>query len=385
MTRRTFLRSCGSLAATALGAAVLAACGGSTAGAPAGSSPVGPSTPGSAAASASAAVKPSTASAGASGGGKKVRYGGLNSLNDAGVLVAMDQGYFAEQGIDVEVVTFRTAVDMVPQLSNGQLETGGGAQSAGLWNAVNRGVPVKIAADLGHADAAAPGWSVTSFMVRTALMDSGKVKSAADLKGLTVVVPPKGNQGELLLTSVLKTGNLTTKDIKGVQLPITETAAALINGKVDASLMIEPFTTNVLKQGAGKILVRDYDVLPGNQAAVLLFGPDFAKSELATPFMIAYLKAVRLYNDAFGKKLPEARTKVIKALSSHTALKDPALYDKIQVARLDPSGQPNVKSLQDQQDFFIAAGEQQKQVDLSTVVDMKFAKAAVAKLGPYSA
>ncbi len=316
--------------------------------------------------------------------GKKVRYGGLRSLNDSGVLIALDQGFFAEQGIDLELVNFSTAVDMVAPLSNGQLETGGGAPSAGLWNAVGRGIPVKVVADLGHADATPPGFAITSFVVRKPLMDSGKVKTPADLKGLNVVVPPAGNQFELTLSRILKSGGLSAKDINPVQLPITETAPALINGKVDAAATIEPFTTTVLSQGAGVTLLHDYDVSPNNQAGVLFFGPDFAKSDQTIPFMTAYLEAVRLYNDAFAKKLPEARAKVIKSLVAQTSLKDPGLYEKMSVGKFDPNGQLNMQSLQDQQEYFVSAAEQQKLVDLNTVVDVQYAKAAAAKLGAYS-
>ncbi len=114
-----------------------------------------------------------------------------------------------------------------------------------------------------------------------------------------------------------------------------------------------------------------------------MFGPEFAKSDLALPYMTAFLKGARLYNDAFVKNVASARAAVVKALIAHTALKDPALYDKMVVPRIDPNGPPNVKSLQDQQDYFVANGEQQKAADVASVVDLGLARAAAEKLGPY--
>ncbi len=338
----------------------------------------------------SAAAKPAAASlasqaAVAKVGLKKLRYGSIHSVGaDSAVFVALDQGYFAEQGIDLEIVDFATAVDMIPALGTGQLETAAGITSAALWNAVSRGVAVKVVAGTSQSDPGPPPATVTAFVVRKSLVDSGKVKSMADIKGLNVVAPPPGNGVELLWSLIFKSAGLTRSDFTNVQLPITEVGAALINGKVDVAAMTEPSTTLVTNQGAGVALLHDYDVYPNAQGGVLFYNPDFAKSDLAVPYMTAFLKGARLYTDAFGKKLPEARTKTIQALVAHTALKDASLFEKMVVPRIDPNGPPNVKSLQDQQDYFVSAGEQPKPVDINTVVDLQYAKAAAAKLGPYS-
>lgn len=357
--------------ATLLLALLLAACGGTAA--PVASAP------------ATTSAKPSTvASAAASTNHKAVKYGSIHSIGaDSAVFIALDQGYFAEQGIDLDVVDFATAVNMIPPLGTNQLDTGAGITSAALWNAVNRGVSLKVVAGTSQSDPGPPPATVTAFVGRKALVDSGRLKSMADMKGLNVVAPPAGNGVELLWSLIFKSANLTRADVNSIQLPITEVGSALINGKVDVAATTEPATTIVASQGAGVALLHDYDVYPRAQAGVLMFSPEFAKSDLALPYMTAFLKGARLYNDTFVKKLPDARAKAIKALIAHTALKDASLYEKMVVPRVDPNGPPNVKSLQDQQDYFVANGEQQKPVDINTVVDLSLAKTAAAKLGAY--
>lgn len=334
-----------------------------------------------------ASAKPGARSAGtqvAKPGLTKVRYGSIHSVGaDSAVFIALDQGYFAEQGIDLQIVDFDTAVNMIPPLGTGELETAAGITSAGLWNAVNRGVALKIVAGTSQSDPGPPPATVTAFVVRKALVDSGRVKSMADIKGLNVVAPPPGNGVELLWSLIFKSAGLTRSDFNNIQLPITEVGAALTNGKVDLAAMTEPSTTIVTSRGAGTVLLHDYDVYPRAQAGVLFYSPAFAKSDLAVPYMTAFLKGARLYDDAFVKKIPDARTRVINALIAHTALKTASLYDKMVVPRIDPDGPPNVKSLQDQQDYFVKVGEQPKPVDINTVVDLEYAKAAAAKLGPY--
>src|SRR5436305_1768758 len=80
----------------------------------------------------------------------KVSLGEVGSASDAGIYVALDKGYFAEQGIEVERTRFTTAADMVAPLGRGQLDVGGGAPSAGLLNAIARDIPLKIVADKGN-------------------------------------------------------------------------------------------------------------------------------------------------------------------------------------------------------------------------------------------
>src|SRR5215475_12080394 len=49
---------------------------------------------------------PATAPAAQPGPPRKVRYGELKLLGDAGIYVGIDEGYFAEHGIELELVTF---------------------------------------------------------------------------------------------------------------------------------------------------------------------------------------------------------------------------------------------------------------------------------------
>jgi NitT/TauT family transport system substrate-binding protein len=80
-----------------------------------------------------AAVAPTSAATQAPAARQKVRYGTLQIFGDAGIFIGMDEGFFTEQGIDVDLTTFDSAANMVAPLATNQLEAGGGAPSAGLY------------------------------------------------------------------------------------------------------------------------------------------------------------------------------------------------------------------------------------------------------------
>jgi NitT/TauT family transport system substrate-binding protein len=326
----------------------------------------------------------STAAPGATKGLQKVRYGDLRLLSDGGVYIGMQEGYYADQGIEVELVSFDSAANMVAPLGTGQIEAGGGALSAGLFNAVGRGVKLLIVADKGHSDPTPPGFASSNFMVRKALWDSGQVGSSADLKGRKYGYVARGISTELDLRAFLKEGGLTIKDLDLVQMGFPDMVAAFANGAIDAASPGEPFATNIETQGSGVVLKRDYEVNPHNQVSAVLFSETMGKSDLAARFMVAYLRSVRLYNDAFVKQNPETREKAISALISHTPVKERPLYDRMKMQGLHPDGQLNVRSIEEQQDYFLSEGLQEKRVDFEQIVDTRFIEQARKELGAYA-
>src|SRR5216683_3276765 len=54
----------------------------------------------------------------------KVRWGGQRTLTDAAAFVALDRGYFREEGIDLDYVNFGSASEIVPAVATNQLEVG---------------------------------------------------------------------------------------------------------------------------------------------------------------------------------------------------------------------------------------------------------------------
>ena len=374
VNRRAFLRTCLALAGTAGCAAVLQACGGAPVTAPPAS--------GAASKAASAAAAPAPSVGAGTAGLKKVRFGEVASgftynLSD-------DQGYFAEQGIELVRSRFASAVNMIAPLGSDQLDIGNGAIGAGLWNAVARGVNVKLVADAGHPDPTPPGFPQQTLLVKKALSDSGKVKSIADIKGLKVGMSVRGSSVEYAIVKMLQKGGLTMKDIDPIELPPPEFYVRMANGNIDAVFAIQPSITQILKQNIGVKLMNDYEAAPYNQSLGVLFSGPFAQSGLAVPFMIAYLKGVRKVLDGFVKGDAAAKKMAIDAVVKYGPVKDRTVFEnQTSFFVYDPDGKLNVQSLNDQQDFFLQSGTQQTRLDLSKVVNTHAIDQAVAKLGPY--
>src|ERR1700728_4089964 len=108
----------------------------------------------------------------------KINVGLGGSSVDTAFYLARDKGYFRDENIDVNFIVFTAGSQEIAPLGTGELEVGSGAASVGLYNAIARGVGLRIVADKGHTE---PGNGYQSLVVRKALIDSGKFKSLADL------------------------------------------------------------------------------------------------------------------------------------------------------------------------------------------------------------
>jgi NitT/TauT family transport system substrate-binding protein len=311
-----------------------------------------------------------------------IRLGSVGSVTDAGFFIGIDRGYYREQGLDLDVTPFDSAARMVVPLSAGQLEIGGGSHSAGLFNAVNRGIDVRLVADKGSA---LPGHGFQALLFRRDLAESGQLRGLADLRGMRIGISARGTSGEPALIQVIQPHGLTPDDVDIVELPFPEHGAAFAGRTLDASMNLEPFLTRMLDQGTATLFQRLDELIPGEQIAEVIYGGQFVKDQpdAGRRFMIAYLRALRDYNDAFTRGDAAKREQAIATLIQHTSVKDRPLYDRMVMPGLNPEGRINAARVASHQDFWVATGAQQARVNLNEVIDHSYADAAVQALGPY--
>ncbi len=313
---------------------------------------------------------------------QRVRLGVVGSASDAGFFIGIEHGYYREQGLDLEITQFDSAARMVAPLGAGQLDVGGGTHSVGLFNAVARGVGIRMVADKGSAR---PGHGFNALLFRRDLVESGRLRTPADLRGMRIANSARGTVNEAILLAWLRPAGLTLDDVEVVELGFPEHAAAFLGNAIEAAISIEPFLTRLADQGLAVIYERLDAVLPGFQVASVYYSDPFAReqADAARRFMLAYLRAVRYYNDAFVGGDQAKRREVINILTRYTPVTDPALYERMALPGLHPDGALNVASIANDQEIWIQLGLLQTRLDLSQVIDPSFAEAAVQVLGPY--
>jgi len=316
--------------------------------------------------------------------GQAVTVGTTSTTSDAPIYIADRKGFFRAEGLDVKVNNFRSASDMVAPLGAGQLDAGAGSAGAALYNAVARGIGIKIVADKASSP---PGYGATKILVRKDLVDGGRYKTPKDLKGLRFAMNAPGVSNTSTLNTLLKSVGLNYSDVQTVDLPFPDHVVALRNKSVEASASVEPGPAIAVRNGDAVVIRSDDEILPNHQIAVLLYSEDFAlkRRDEAMRFMRAYIRAVRFYNGALkdGRLAGPNADEVVAILSEATPIKARAIYDAITPTGMNPDGRVNTRSLAHDLAFYGQQGLIKGAVRLDDVVDMSFVDAVVTEWGPY--
>jgi NitT/TauT family transport system substrate-binding protein len=312
---------------------------------------------------------------------------GLHGVaSDAPIFIADKKSYFREEGIAVTMTNFQSGAMMVPPLGTGQLDVGAASPSAGLYNAVARGIKIRIVADKASSP---PGYGGTKLLVRKDHVDSGRYKTLADIKGMKFAMNAPGVANTATLHDALKSVGLKYSDVQTTDFPTPmDHVAALKNGSVDASVSVEPAPTIAVQSGAAIVAATDDQVSPNHQIAVLMYSESFVanKPDIASKFMRAYIRAVRFYNGALkdGRLAGPNADEVISILVEYTQVKNPSIYRAVTPTGMNPDGEVNVKTLASDADFYAAQGWLKERINVESLIDPSFARAAVRELGPFN-
>ncbi|GGE45363.1 ABC transporter substrate-binding protein [Pullulanibacillus camelliae] len=302
------------------------------------------------------------------------------SSSGAGFYVAKEKGYFKDYNINVKFVKFSNSDDMLPALASGQIDIAGGISSASFFNSIAQGIDVKMIADKGHN---IKGSSYFSFVIRKDLQD--KIKSYKDFKGLNVAVSTKNGVDDYMFQKMLDHAGLKRSDVHFVLMSdFGNMIAGLKSKSLDAALQIEPLITQGIANGVNVRFGDATDYAPDAQIAMVLGSPKFIDDEkdVALRFMVAYLKGVRDYNNAFVKGTGD-KDAIINIMTKYTSLTDKKVWEKVGVPGLDPDGKMNVANIKDQYEWYKSRGGIDGSVDINKAVDTSLAKKAVAVLGEY--
>lgn len=219
----------------------------------------------------------------------------LPYLSFAPFYIADKAGFFAEQGIKVEYIEMQGSSEAVAPLLEGDLDVVAGTIRISLLNAMSKGGDIRFVADKGNISP--DNCRYTTMMVRPDLLADGKTIGAEQMKGMRVAIT-EASWTAFKLETILKMEGLTLDDVEIVDVPTNLIGEALEKGTIDAADVNEPWVTRILASGQGVVWPVYEEVLKEYQSAVIIYGPTLLKDnpEAGRRFMVAFLKAVRQYN-----------------------------------------------------------------------------------------
>ncbi|PYM26101.1 MAG: hypothetical protein DMD78_04880 [Candidatus Rokuibacteriota bacterium] len=247
-----------------------------------------------------------------------VGIGGVGLMVYLPTALAKAKGYFAEEGLDVEILDIK----------------GGGSQAASALiggsvdfsaNAIDHAIKAKVQ----KKDLVAVHSHVRLAMMALVVANKykGEIKSIADLKGRPIGVTSPGSQTHMILGYLLAKNGVKADDVKIIGAGGNTMPLAIEKDSVHAGMMLDPFFTAFLKQGKGYALV-DMFTIKGTQEAMggevqgttLLTRPDVIAKRPATvqKMVNALVKANKLIAGSSGEQMAQMLPKDLAG--------DPKLY-----------------------------------------------------------
>lgn len=157
--------------------------------------------------------------------------------------VARADGYFQQEGLQVELVYMRGGQAAMQALVGGAVDYAATSLDVAL-QAYERGAPIRRFASTGK---------LPLFALAVAPGSVGKIAALKDLEGRTVGISALGNADHALALFLLKKAGADAQRVQFATMG-TNLFEALRQGQVDAGLVQEPALTLILRSG-GKVLV----------------------------------------------------------------------------------------------------------------------------------
>lgn len=185
-------------------------------------------------------------------GPEEVRVGYLPILAMTPIYLAVENGYFQAEGLQVHLVQFASGGKMVTPLATGMIDAGSGSLSAGLFNSIAQGMEFKIVAATTEVQ---PGHGALALVVRQDLLDSGAVQNWQDLKDRTLGNYAKGILGSYFIAMIFAQKGVSYAESRIVYLSPPNVVAALANKAVDAGVTVEPWAAEEELKGFARRFV----------------------------------------------------------------------------------------------------------------------------------
>jgi NitT/TauT family transport system substrate-binding protein len=223
-----------------------------------------------------------------------IRVGVIPIVDVAPLFLGVEQGFFAEQSIQLETDFAAGGAEIVPGVESGQWEFGF-SNVISMMLAHTAGLGIKVVAN-GNNSTGVDGEDFGSLMVP---VDS-PVQSAAELEGATIAINTLSNIADTVVRASVRNDGGDPTTINFVALPFPEMAAALEAGDVDAAFPVEPFQTLIREQGIGRSIASSWvDAAPDLTVAVYFTSNTLLQDDpdLVQRFVTAMEQSLAYAND----------------------------------------------------------------------------------------
>ena len=314
-----------------------------------------------------------------------LRIGLLRTLSPAPLYLAMERGYFRDEGLDAQFRFFEAAQPIAAAAVSGDIDVGITALTGGFFSLASRGTLKVIGGGLHEQK----GYEGTALLVSNKAWDAG-VRTAGALRGHSVGITQYGSSFHYIMGQVVAHEGfaLDALTLRPLQT-IGNMLAAVRTNQVDATMAIASQAKPVAAAGEAHVIAWIGDIAPYQITAVFApVGMVTAHADTLARFARAYRRGVADYRAAFlrldaaGKPVVDDVTRAaIGPIQKYVFVGDPEGAAKIieGAGYYDEGGLLDVADVERQMRWFVAQGLVKTDVDPASLIDTQFIGALPAR------
>lgn len=207
-----------------------------------------------------------------------ITVGVLPLIDVAPLYLGIDQGFFEEENLEVQVETANSGAATVTSVVAGDYQF---AYTGWLpfMQARAASVPIEAVANAQYQGDPASHGEEDRLNTDVLVLEDGPIQEPADLVGETVSLNALQGVQEIYLRNSLEQAGVDPDSVSFVELPIPSMPDALENGDVAAIFASEPFQTGALNDGARVLLSPYSDGEFSANLSLYVTSEDFAGSD----------------------------------------------------------------------------------------------------------
>ncbi len=313
---------------------------------------------------------------------EKVKLGSLRFVSSGAVFIALERGYFRDEGLEIVLTFFDAAQPVAVATASGDLDLGVTAFTAGFFNLAGKGALKIIAAQAKEAK----GYEGNVVLVSNAAWDKG-FHDVSQFAGHSIGITQIGSSFHYQIGQIAAAKNIDLKSITIRPLQsLLAMAAALKTGQVDSIIIAPHLARAMMENGDAKLIARYADI-DEYQFGGLFTTPKAigARRPMLEKFVSAYQKGAQDYFDALlrrdeqGQRIFDDKAAATAALiakyvyPSEPAAKAATLVET-SAFYVDPQARLDVADILKQIAWYKEHGLVAPEVDGRAALDLSFVK-----------
>ncbi len=305
----------------------------------------------------------------------KLKVGALRFTSHSASFVALERGYFAEEGLDVEFEFFQAAQPMAVAIASGDADYAVTAISGGLVSLAQKGAAKVI----GGALSEEPGIDGQLILASNAAFEAGLTDpSKLDGKSFGMTQPGSSFHYMGAKIAAAEGANLSFKPLNKVGAII----GALKSGQIDSWSIVPHIAKALAGGGAVQVIGKVSDYIPNYQVTTVFTSAANAANERAKSeaFLRAFSRGADDFNAALVDKTAgdDAAMDMVNLVHKYVYADKPIEKAEKSIRngamRINAGAALNKTSVADQLNWFKSEGMVKDGVTYETLVDDSYVK-----------